>query len=279
MSSLPDVAPSRIAPEGRCLPLDTVPADRWRAVTGLATDLDDTLTRHGEIPSRVIAALEDVRALGLPCVVATGRSLGWGAVLARVLPVRAVVTENGGVSVLREGDGVRVAFMDPDDVRDGGMERVHACVEAITRRFPSLRVVEDAAVRVTDVALDVAECTVVDPAVVRDAIAVARDAGLSAVASSIHLHVSYRAPDKVAGLRDALTRLGLDADALAERWVYVGDSPNDAGPFGAMALSVGVAGVHRFGDRMPSWPQYVTRDDGPDGFVSVVAAMRAGRSA
>ena len=121
MSSLPDAAAPRIAPEGRCLPLDAVAAARWRSALGLATDLDDTLTRHGEIPSRVIAALEDVRALGLPCVVATGRSLGWGAVLARVLPVRAVVTENGGVSVLREGDGVRVAFIDEDDVRREGI--------------------------------------------------------------------------------------------------------------------------------------------------------------
>ncbi len=277
MSSLSNTAPSRIAPDERCLPLDAVPADRWRSALGLATDLDDTLTRHGEIPSRVIAALEGLRAMDVPCVVATGRSLGWGAVLARVLPVRAVVTENGGVSALREGDGVRVAFIDQDDVRREGMARVHACVEAITRRFATLRVVEDAAVRVTDVALDVAERTTVDPAVVRDAVSMARDAGLFAVVSSIHLHVSYRAPDKVAGMRDALTRLGLDADSLVDRWVYVGDSPNDAGPFGAMALSVGVAGVHRFGERMPSWPAYVTREDGPDGFVAVVDALRAER--
>lgn len=264
--------------EGRCLPLDAVAPDRWRSAVGVATDLDDTLTLHGEIPSRALVALEDVRAMGLPCVVATGRSLGWGAVLARVLPVRAVVTENGGVSVLREGDGVRVAFMDADDVRREGMARVHACVAAITGRFPALRVVEDAAVRMTDVALDVAERVTIDPVVVRDAMGMARDAGLSAVASSIHLHVSYRAPDKVAGLRDALGLLGLDPGALCERWVYVGDSPNDAGPFGAMALSVGVAGVRRFADRMPAWPAYVTREDGPDGFAAVVAALRAGRS-
>ncbi len=271
--------PPSDAAHGRCRPLDSITAAQWRSALGLATDLDDTLTRHGEIPSKVIAALEGLRAMGLPCVVATGRSLGWGAVLARVLPVRAVVTENGGVAVLREGDGVRVAFIDEDDVRREGMARVQACVEAITGRFAALRVVEDAAVRVTDVALDVAERTTVDPAVVRDAVSMARDAGLFAVVSSIHLHVSYRAPDKVAGMRDALARLGLDADALAERWVYVGDSPNDAGPFGAMALSIGVAGVHRFGDRMPSWPAYVTHEDGPDGFVSVVDALRAGRSA
>jgi HAD superfamily hydrolase (TIGR01484 family) len=261
----------------RCRPLSSLPGDRWRAVVGLATDLDDTLTTHGELTSAVIAALEDVRAQGLPCVVATGRSLGWGAVLGRVLPVQAVVTENGGAYVLREGNGVRVAFVDPDEVRDEGMRRVGVCVAAMRDRFPTLRPVEDAAVRVTDLALDIAERATVDPAVVHDAVAMVRDAGLHAVTSSIHLHVSYRPADKVAGLRAALGALGLDAGAIDERWVYVGDSPNDAGAFGAMALSVGVAGVRRFAGRMPAWPAYVTDDDGAAGFAAVVAAMRAGR--
>jgi HAD superfamily hydrolase (TIGR01484 family) len=261
----------------RCLPIGSVGAQRWRSVLGVATDLDDTLTTHGELTSEVIAALEDVRAQGLPCVVATGRSLGWGAVLGRVLPVHAVVTENGGAYVLREGNGVRVAFIDPDDVRDEGMQRVGACVAAIGARFPALRVVADAALRVTDTALDINERVTVDPAVVRDAVAMVRDAGLHAVTSSIHMHVSYRPADKVAGLRAALGALGLDAGALDERWVYVGDSPNDAGAFGAMALSVGVAGVRRFAGRMPAWPAYVTDDDGAAGFAAVVSAMRAGR--
>ena len=262
----------------RCLPLGSVGADRWRSVLGVATDLDDTLTHHGELTAAVLGALEAVRSLGLPCVVATGRSLGWGAVLARVLPVRAVVTENGGAYVLREDRGLRVAFMEPDDVRDEGMRRVGRCVEEIVDRLPALRVVHDPAARVTDVALDIGERATVDPEVVREALAMVSDAGLHGITSSIHMHVSYRRADKVRGLRAALGALGLDPGALDERWVYVGDSPNDAGAFGAMALSFGVAGVRRFGGRMPSWPAYVTEGDGPEGFAEVVAALRAGRS-
>ena len=263
----------------RCRPLASVPVDRWRAVVGVATDLDDTLTRHGELTPGVMAALHDVRALGLPCVVATGRSLGWGAVLARVLPVRAVVTENGGAYVLREDHGVRVAFLDADDVRDEGMRRVAACGRAVVERLPTLAVVDDGAARATDLALDIGERTTVDLAVVREALAMVRDAGLHGVASSIHLHISFRPADKVAGLRAALHALGLDPSALGARWVYVGDSPNDAGAFGAMDLSVGVAGVRRFAGRMPAWPAHITAEDGPEGFAATVAALRAGRSA
>jgi HAD superfamily hydrolase (TIGR01484 family) len=266
-------------PDDRCRPLGSVAAGRWREVVGVATDLDDTLTAHGELSAGVFAALEAVRALGLPCVVATGRSLGWGAVLARVLPVRAVVTENGGAYVLREDAGVRVAFMEPNVVRDEGMRRVAECVTAIVDRFPTLRVVSDGALRATDVALDINERVAVDPAVVAEAVAMARAADLHAVTSSIHLHVSYRAADKVAGLRAALGALGLDPAALDERWIYVGDSPNDAGAFGAMALSFGVAGVRRFAGRMPAWPRFATDEDGPFGFAAVVAALRAGRAA
>jgi HAD superfamily hydrolase (TIGR01484 family) len=263
----------------RCLPLAAVPAGAWRAVQGLATDLDDTLTTRGELTAAVIAALEDVRAQGLPCVLATGRSLGWGAVLARVLPVRAAVTENGGAYVIREDHGVRVAFLDPEGVRDEGMRRVRDCVQEIARRLPALRPVDDPAVRATDLALDIGERARVDPSAVREAVAIARDAGLHTTTSSIHLHVSFRAADKVAGLRAALRALGLDPGALDASWVYVGDSPNDAAAFGAMALSVGVAGVRRFADAMPAWPAYVTEADGAQGFASVVAAMRAGRGA
>lgn len=266
-------------PPDRCLPLGAVPAARWRALLGVATDLDDTLTAHGELTAGAFAALEAVRAAGLPCVVATGRPLGWAAVLARVLPVRAVVAENGGVFVAREGAGVRVAFIDPDDVRTEGMRRVGECVAAMTARFPALRVVADVAPRVTDTALDIAERATVEPAVVREAVAMARDAGLHAVTSSVHLHVSYRRPDKVGGLRAALGALGLDGSRLDERWAYVGDSPNDADAFAAVELSIGVAGVRRFAGAMPAWPRYQTDDDGPLGFAAVVAALRAERPA
>ncbi len=263
-------------PADRCRPLDSVSRSTWASVRGLATDLDDTLTTHGVLTAPVLAALESLRASGLPVVIATGRSLGWASVLARVLPVRAVVAENGGAFVLREHGRVRTAFLDDDATRIEGMARVEACVRALTERFPALRTAEDGTARRTDHALDVAEHTVVDPAVVREAMALARAEGLACIASSIHLHLSYREPDKVAGLRAALLALGLDAGELGDRWVYVGDSPNDAGPFGAMALSVGVAGVRRFAGRMPAWPAYVTEADGGAGFATVVAALRAG---
>ena len=59
------------------------------------------------------------------------------------------------------------------------------------------------------------------------------------------------------------------------RWLYVGDSPNDAGAFRAITRSVGVANVRRFA--MPAWPNYITRAEGPDGFAEVVDALLSAR--
>jgi HAD superfamily hydrolase (TIGR01484 family) len=255
-------------------PLGELGADAWARVEGVATDLDDTLTAHGVLTAASLAGLEALVANNVPCVIATGRPLGWAEVLASLCPVRAVVAENGGAWAVREGRGVRLAFLDDHAVRDEGMRRSRDMARRLTEVFPLSLVVESAA-RMTDVTLDVGERVTVPRRVVDEAVAYARAEGLHAVASSVHLHVSYRAPDKMAGLRAALTDLGLDARALDARWVYLGDSPNDAGPFGAMALSVGVRGVERFAGEMPSLPRYVARGGAGEALAEVAAALAA----
>jgi len=258
-------------------PLDAITDAVWSSVAGVATDLDDTLTHEGRLTVTALAALGELSAMGVPCVIATGRPLGWAAVVASIAPVRAAVAENGGAWVVREERGVRVAFRDPEPSRREGIERCQAMVERLTREFPALRRVEEYTARVTDIALDVGEKADVPRALVEAALARVREAGLYGVASSIHLHVSAHAPDKTAGLRRALEDLGLDAGALESRWIYLGDSPNDAGPFAQMQLSVGVRGVERFADVSPAMPKYITSGGAGEGIAEVVARLRRAR--
>ncbi len=255
-------------------PLSELDASVWNRVEGVATDLDDTLTSKGSLTASSLAAIEAIVARGMPCVIATGRPLGWAEVLAALLPVRAVVAENGGAWAVREGRAVRVSFLDNDAVRAEGMQRSRAMARRLTEVFP-LKLVEEQTHRGTDVTLDVGERVTVARDVVDAAIEYVRASGLYAVASTVHLHVSYRAPDKMGGLRAALADVGLDAGALDERWVYLGDSPNDAGPFAAMALSVGVRGVERFADEIPALPRHVTRSGPGEALSEVVTALSA----
>lgn len=257
-------------------PLDALPPDAWRRVVGVATDLDDTLTRHGNLTSASLAALEALAAHDVPCVIATGRPVGWAEVLAGMLPVRAVVAENGGAWAVREGRGVRVAFLDAPTMREQGMNQARAVANALRARFPMLHPVVEHTLRATDVTLDVGERVRVPRDVVEAALAYVRDAGMYAVASTVHLHVSYRAPDKTQGLRAALADTGLDADALTDRWIYLGDSPNDAGPFAAMALSVGVRGVDAL--PMAALPRYVAQAGAGEALTEVVARLLQHRS-
>lgn len=263
----------------RMRPVAAIPTETWRTVPGVATDLDDTLTAHGRLSARVLGALEMLAEQGIPCVVATGRPVGWAEVLASVLPVQAVVAENGAAWVVREGKGVRVAFVDDASTRDAHRSRAHAMVQTLRDELPALTPVHDWTVRATDLTLDIGERVTVPQAVVQQALARVRGAGLHAVASTVHLHVSGAAPDKVRGLRAALADLGHDPSLLASRWVYVGDSPNDAAPFEAVEHSVGVSGVRRFEDVLPVLPAYVTRGGAGDGFVEVVEALCAARGA
>jgi hydroxymethylpyrimidine pyrophosphatase-like HAD family hydrolase len=72
--------------------------------------------------------------------------------------------------------------------------------------------------------------------------------------------------------------LGLDPDTHPEKFVFVGDSPNDVTMFGFFPNSVGVANVLRFQGRLEAEPTYVTIGEGGDGFLEVAHALLEERS-
>jgi hydroxymethylpyrimidine pyrophosphatase-like HAD family hydrolase len=62
------------------------------------------------------------------------------------------------------------------------------------------------------------------------------------------------------------------------RWVFVGDSPNDAPMFGFFPNSVGVANVLDFGERLAAKPAWVTRARAGAGFVELCEALLAAKA-
>lgn len=259
-------------------PLREMPRSDLADAPGVATDLDDTLTSSAD--GLGLVALESLHALaaaGLPCVIATGRPIGWAQVLAALLPVRAVVAENGGAWAVRESHGVRVAFFDDDATRRESLDAARVAAESLLRMFPELSRVTDFASRETDVVLDIGERVRVPDATVRAALDALHARGLHGVASTLHLHISTRAPDKSVGIARALADVGLDAGSLCSRWIYVGDSPNDAPAFAAIERSVGVRNVERFAEVLSAKPAYVTDHPGPQGFAELVSAMLSAR--
>ena len=100
---------------------------------------------------------------------------------------------------------------------------------------------------------------------------------MNATVSSIHVNGWYGAHTKLSGAAWIVRRLlGRDLDGERERWLYVGDSTNDELMFASFPLSVGVANLVDFADRLQQWPAYVTALERGRGFVEVAEALLVG---
>jgi hydroxymethylpyrimidine pyrophosphatase-like HAD family hydrolase len=106
-------------------------------------------------------------------------------------------------------------------------------------------------------------------------------AGMRAKVSSIHVNGWFGDYDKLSTARRMLAEefgVSLELQEAKERWVFVGDSPNDAPMFGFFPNAVGVANVLDFADRMEAQPAYVTRARAGAGFVELCEALLMART-
>jgi hypothetical protein len=247
-------------------------------VTGVLTDIDDTLTRDGAIEAAAMAALQALHAAGVPVLAVTGRPLGWSEPFARDWPVRAIVAENGAVALYRDGAAMRTEYQQDAATRAQNALRLRAAAARVLREVPGTTLARDSAGRVTDIAIDHSEFARLTPAQVARVVAVMQDEGLNATVSSIHVNGWYGDHDKPGGARWIVQRLlGRALDAERERWLYVGDSTNDQAMFACLPLSVGVANLLRFEAQLHTWPAYLTQGERGAGFAEVSRALLATR--
>jgi HAD superfamily hydrolase (TIGR01484 family) len=252
-------------------PWDTCPTDALANVVGVLTDIDDTLSVEGRIPMGVVAAIAAMREAGLPTIAVTGRPLGWSVEVCGGLPLAATMAENGAVGLFPDGS---IHFAQPEDERTRNAAKLAAAAARIVREVPGATLARDSAGRVTDIAVDHAEFAHLDAGAIARVVALMRAEGMEATVSSIHVNGWFGAHTKASGARDAVRRLfGRDLDAERDRWIYVGDSTNDQPMFERFALSVGVANILDFADRLEHWPAYVTRRARGLGFVEVAERL------
>ena len=157
-------------------------------------------------------------------------------------------------------------------------ETVRAAAERIVREVPGATLSDDSIGRSTDIAIDHAEFRHLGAAAIERVRAVMHDEGMTATVSSIHVNGCFGAHNKLTGATWIVRRLfGRDLDAERDRWLYVGDSTNDELMFKSFALSVGVANIADFADRLRHWPAYVTALDRGRGFIEVAESLLAAR--
>lgn len=262
-------------------PLEALPDAALDGLRGVFADIDDTLTTEGRLTAVAYAALEALHDSGLLVVPITGRPAGWCDHIARMWPVDAVVGENGAFWFAYDGAARRLVkrFRDAEAVRAANRARLAAVRDRILAEVPGAALASDQRYREADLAIDYCEdVTPLPAAAVERVVALMREAGMSAKVSSIHVNGWFGEYDKLGMTRElARERFGVDLDAARGRYLFVGDSPNDAPMFGYFPLSVGVANVRRFAAQLEHAPAFVTAAAGGAGFAELAGRILAAR--
>ncbi len=259
-------------------PWSRIPLADARAVRGVLTDIDDTLTTAGAITPDALQALLDLRAAGLPVIAITGRPMRWSQGFAMDWPIDAIVAENGAVALFRQDGALRVDYHQADDVRAANLLRLQAVAAQVLREVPDAVLAQDSAGRVTDIAVDHSEFAHLNADQIARVLGVMRAAGMTATVSSIHINAWYGEHHKLSGARWITKRLHqVNIDDELARWVYVGDSTNDQLMFGHFPLSVGVANLMHFKDDLTVWPKFITQGERGAGFAEVARTLLSAR--
>jgi HAD superfamily hydrolase (TIGR01484 family) len=254
-------------------PLAHMPDVVRRGIRGVLTDIDDTLSTHGRLTADAYAALARLRAAGKLVIPITGRPAGWCDHIARMWPVDGVVGENGAFYMHYDDARHRLTrrFVADTAERAAHRSRLAAIGESIVRDVPGAALASDQRYRETDLAIDYCEDVPPLPYTAVDRIVALMEAeGMTAKVSSIHVNGWFGSYDKLAMTRALLAEaFAVDLDAQRERFVFVGDSPNDAPMFAFFPNAVGVANVRPFLDRIASPPAYLTQREAGAGFVEL----------
>jgi len=233
----------------------------------IASDVDGTLTHNGKFSSDFISTLLDLQSAGIKVLLVTGRSAGWVSALVNYLPVAGAIAENGGL------------FLQPNGQQDllssvPNLSRHRILLENtfhhIKQLFPNLLTSADNQFRITDWTFDVDNLSADDI----QAISAQCDLmGWSFTYSNVQCHIKPLSQDKATGLLSVLKKYFPELNS--QQVLTIGDSPNDEAMFNPdlFPISVGVANVRHYQDKMLHLPKYVTQASEFAGFSELAKLL------
>ena len=162
---------------------------------------------------------------------------------------------------------------------DPGRRRLARLGETILAQVPGAALASDQLYREADLAVDFCEDVPRLPdADVRRIVEIFEASGATAKVSSIHVNGWYGSYDKLGMTCLMMDEVfGTDLDAARDRFVFIGDSPNDAPMFGFFPDAVGVANLREFADRCEALPRWITTAAQGEGFYELATAILAVR--
>ena len=258
-------------------PLSEFPLAARKNIRGVLTDIDDTLTLHGQLPAIAYTALENLKKAGFLVIPVTGRPAGWCDHIARMWPVDAVVGENGAFWFRHDARAGRLVkrYVVNDEERALRRARLGAIAERVLREVPGCAIASDQDYRAADLAIDFREDVAPLPmGQVQRIVDIMTAEGLTAKASSIHVNGWFGGYDKLSTSRQMMAEeFAIDLDAAREQFVFAGDSPNDQPMFRYFPNAVGVANVREMEELMQDLPAWITPSPGSLGFAELARSL------
>ena len=232
----------------------------WGEIKLIASDMDGTLTKEEKFDSKLFQTLTKLLAADVEVLITTGRSAGWVQAIATYLPTVGAMAENGG---LLYWQGSVVPQLISEVQIDEHRRELSRIFELLQSKFSQLKESPDNRYRLTDWTFDV-EGLSTETLDKVEQICLAEGYGFTY--STIQCHIKPLYQDKAFGLNKVIPQYF--SHLTPEQIVTVGDSPNDESMFNSdrFPLSVGVANVGKYRDRLQYLPAYITNKFEGEGF-------------
>jgi HAD superfamily hydrolase (TIGR01484 family) len=238
----------------------------------VATDMDGTLTIAHKFSALLLEGLEALAAAGIPVVIVTGRSAGWVSGVVSYLPIAGAIAENGGIFYRSQPETAQVLV----EIADLAAHRheLAAMFQQLQAKFPQIRETADNQFRLTDWTFDVHGLTVTDLQTMQQ---LCQAAGWGFTYSTVQCHIKRVEQEKARGVLQVMAQQF--PDVTPAQVLTLGDSLNDESLFdaGRFPLSVGVANVREYCDRLQHQPQYITTQAEGKGFAELVQQILSHR--
>lgn len=239
-------------------------------VRALFSDVDGTMTTGDRVEARTYDALERLGEAGIPVIIVTGRPAGFGHAFMKMTPVLACVTENGGVTFVRDGKKlVKVYGLPAASLPEWRRRMSDIAVEAMSK-VPGARLSSDSKYREVDLAIDWNEEASLSQADADRCMQIIKKAGLEAVRSSVHVNFGPPLFDKLSACLQLVRQVLKTDPADVSQYVYVGDALNDAPMFKGFPTSVGVANIRQCWDELAFKPAFLTEHPEGAGLREVI---------
>lgn len=244
----------------------------WGKIKLIASDMDGTLTKAERFDSKLFETLTKLSAVDVHVLITTGRSAGWVQAIAAYLPIVGAMAENGGL-LYWQGSVVPQLMSEVD--LNKHRQALCRIFELLQSKFPQLQESQDNKFRMTDWTFDVEGLSLSELKQIED---VCLTEGYGFTYSTIQCHIKPLYQDKAFGLNKVISQHF--PDLTPEQILTIGDSPNDESMFDRkqFPLSVGVANVEKYCDRLKYLPAYITNQFEGEGFSELAELIIRDRS-